>query len=241
MGIAAILQPVRTTDGRSDEELVAEVVKGETALFEVLMRRHNQRLFRVIRSIVADDSEAEDAMQETYVHAYRHLAQFGGRARFSTWLTRIAVRDAVARTRGRGRFEAIDTVAGPQSGATRPFISSAPSPEELTSAREATFLLESAILGLPEKYRAVLMMRDIEEMSVEETADCLGISQVNVKVRLHRARTLMRKELYTRARATSSAAFKFLGPRCDRMVKVVLERLTQLGQGGAQETRRQVS
>jgi RNA polymerase sigma-70 factor (ECF subfamily) len=232
MGMTAISQPVRV-DGRRDEELVAEVLKGETTLFEVLMRRHNQRLFRVVRGIVADDSEAEDVMQDAYVLAYQHLAQFEGRASFSTWLIRIAIRDAVARRQRRGRFEAMDAAGRTQGGNQMdPLVSAAPNPEEYTSAREANSLIERAILALPEKYRAVLMMRDIEEMSVEETADCLGISQVNVKVRLHRARTLMRKELYTRAHATSSAAFTFLGARCDRMVKIVLERLSQLQDRG---------
>ena len=234
MGIAAISQPARA-GSRSDEEVVAEVLKGETSLFDVLVRRHNQRLFRVVRGIVADDGEAEDVMQDAYVHAYQHLAQFEGRASFSTWLIRIAVRNAMARRQRRGRFEAIDAGGGRNQGGDPmdPLASGAPNPEQCTSARETTSLLEKAIVALPEKYRAVLMMRDLEEMSVEETADCLGISQVNVKVRLHRARTLMRKELYVRARATGLAAFPFLGPRCDRMAKLVHERLTRLEQRSA--------
>jgi RNA polymerase sigma-70 factor, ECF subfamily len=235
MGIAAISQRVRA-DGRRDEEVVVEVLKGATDLFEVLMRRHNQRLFRVVRSIVADDGEAEDVMQDTYVHAYQHLAQFEGRARFSTWLIRIAVRDALARVDRRDRFKATEFLAEPQGGIEMSsFVSTSQTPEEYASTREVASLLESAMLALPLKYRAVLMMRDIEEMSVEETACFLGISKVNVKVRLHRARTLMRRELYSRARATSSAAFKFLGARCDRIVRTVLERLTQLEKRGASE------
>ena len=235
MGIAAISQRMRA-DGRRDEEVVVEVLKGATDLFEVLMRRHNQRLFRVVRSIVADDGEAEDVMQDTYVHAYQHLAQFEGRARFSTWLIRIAVRDALARVERRGRFEATQFLAGRQGGdEMSPFVSTLQTPEEYASTREAASLLESAILALPLRYRAVLMMRDIEGMSVEETACFLEISKVNVKVRLHRARALMRRELYSRARATSSASFKFLGARCDRIAKTVLERLTQLEGRGASE------
>ena len=107
-------------------------------------------------------------------------------------------------------------------------VSSTPNPEEYASAREAALLLEAAVLALPEKYRAVLVMRDIEGMSVEETANCPGISKVSVKVRLHRARALAGKELYSRAGAKSSAAFEFLGLRCDRMVKAVLRRIAQL-------------
>ena len=238
MGIPAISQQLRA-DGRSDEEVVVEVLKGTTDLFEVLMRRHNQRLFRVVRSIVADDGEAEDVMQDTYVHAYQHLAQFEGRARFSTWLVRIAVRDALARVERRGRTEATQFLARRHGGNEKsPFVSTPQNPEEYASTREAASLLEGAILALPLKYRGVLIMRDIEEMSVEETACSLGISKVNVKVRLHRARTLMRRELYSRVHATSSAAFKFLGVRCDRIVKAVLKRLTQLEERNASEIRR---
>jgi RNA polymerase sigma-70 factor, ECF subfamily len=238
MGIPAISQQLRV-DGRRDEEVVVEVLKGATDLFEVLMRRHNQRLFRVVRSIVADDGEAEDVMQETYVHAYQHLAQFEGRARFSTWLVRIAVRDALARVQRRGRLEATQLLAGPHGGNQKSlFVSTPQNPEEYACTREAASLLESAILALPLKYRVVLIMRDIEEMSVEETAGSLGISKVNVKVRLHHARTLMRRELYSRVHATSSAAFKFLGVRCDRIVKAVLERLTQLDERNPSAIRR---
>jgi RNA polymerase sigma-70 factor, ECF subfamily len=238
MGITAISQRLRA-DGRRDEEVVVEVLKGATDLFEVLMRRHNQRLFRVVRSIVADDGEAEDVMQDTYVHAYQHLAQFEGRAKFSTWLIRIAVRGALARVERRGRSEATQFLGGLQAGTeTSPFVSPQQTPEEYASTREAASLLESAILALPLKYRGVLMMRDIEEMSVEETACSLGISNVNVKVRLHRARTLMRRELYSRVHATSSAAFKFLGVRCDRIVKAVLQCLAQLEKRNASEIRR---
>jgi RNA polymerase sigma-70 factor (ECF subfamily) len=238
MGIAVISQR-EGADGRRDEEVVVEILRGATDLFEVLMRRHDQRLFRVIRSIVADDGEAEDVMQDTYVHAYQHLAQFEGRARFSTWLIRIAVRDALARVERRGRFQATQFLAGRQGGhEMSPFVSTPQTPEEYASTRETASLLESAILALPLKYRGVLMMRDIEGMSVEETACSLAISKVNVKVRLHRARALMRRELYSRAHATSSAAFKFLGVRCDRIVKAVLERLTQLEERSASEIRR---
>jgi RNA polymerase sigma-70 factor (ECF subfamily) len=215
-------------EGRADEEVVAQVLKGETALFEILMRRYNQRLFRVVRSIVGDDGEAEDVMQDAYVLAYQHLAQFRGAAKFSTWLTRIAVRESLARRERRCRFEAMAAPAEGEGDGMSRLVSSTPNPEEYASAREAALLLEAAVLALPEKYRAVLVMRDIEGMSVEETANCLGISKVSVKVRLRRARALAGKELYSRAGAKSSAAFEFLGLRCDRMVKAVLGRIAQL-------------
>jgi RNA polymerase sigma-70 factor (ECF subfamily) len=226
MSTMAMRQQVRV-ENRTDDEVVALVLQGDTALFEVLMRRYNQRLFRVVRSIIADDGEAEDVLEDSYVLAYQHLAQFKGASKFSTWLTRIAVRASLARRERRCRFESIGTV-GAEEDKTSRLVSSTPNPEEYASMREATLLLKAAIQALPEKYRAVLMMRDIEGMSVEETADCLEISKVNVKVRLHRARALVRRELYSRAGAKSSAAFEFLGLRCDRVVKAVLERLTRL-------------
>src|SRR3974377_1857044 len=219
-------------ESRTDDEVVAQVMKGETALFEILMRRYNQRLFRVVRSIVADDGEAEDVLEDSYVLAYQHLAQFRGASKFSLWLTRFAVRESLARRERRCRFESMGTVAGQGEDKVSRLVSSTPSPEWSASMREANLLLKAAILALPEKYRGVLMMRDIEGMSVEETADCLEISKVNVKVRLHRARALVRRELYTRAGAKSSAAFEFLGLGCDRLVKAVLARLTQLKERG---------
>jgi RNA polymerase sigma-70 factor, ECF subfamily len=215
-------------DGWSDEDVVAQVLGGNTAAFEILMRRYNQRLYRVLRSILRDDSEAEDVMQEAYVRAYQHLNQFAGRAKFSTWLTRIAVNEALARLRHRARFTTLDIQPGSDGGSMTELSSTAPSPEEETVKAEAKSLLEQAILALPESYRTILLMRDVEGMSTAESAECLDITEENVKIRLYRARALMRKQLYSRVSATSSAAFQFMGPRCDRVVKAVFERLHRL-------------
>lgn len=228
MGIpqADILQLARSGE-LADEEVVRRVLDGETALFEILMRRYNQRLYRVARSILRDDAEAEDVMQDAYVRAYQHLKQFAGRAKFSTWLTRIAVHEALARAQRRHRFEALEGYAESQ-GETMIFASGAPNPEQEVTAGQTTSMLEAAILTLPHSYRTVLMMRDIEELSTAETAEALELTEENVKVRLHRARALLRRELYARAGTYRASAFGFMGERCDRVVRKVFERLSVL-------------
>jgi RNA polymerase sigma-70 factor, ECF subfamily len=216
--------------GLSDEELVQGVLTGETALFELLMRRYNQRIFRACRAIVRDDAEAEDVAQDAYVRAYEHLRQFEGRAKFSTWLTRIAVNEALNRVRKRQRIEEIDAMPEPQRNALKQLSASSGDPERQASSAEARGLLERSIDALPDSYREVFVLRDVEEMSTSEAAEALEISEENVKTRLHRARALLRKELYARAGATSTSAFQFLGSRCDRLVQNVMTRIEKLGQ-----------
>jgi RNA polymerase sigma-70 factor (ECF subfamily) len=210
----------------TDEQIVERVLAGETALYEIVMRRYNQRLYRAARAILRDDAEAEDVLQDTYVRAYQHLSQFAGRARFSTWLTRIAVHEALARVEKRQRFEAVADID--LEGNREPMLmSKLPDPESRAMQVELTHLLEESILSLPAVYRTVLMLRDIEEMNTAETAAALEIKEENVKVTLHRARVLLRKELYARAGTTTAAAFPFMATRCDRVVQRVFERLAQ--------------
>ncbi len=238
MATAAIVERARI-EGWSDEEVVDRVRAGDTALFEVIMRRYNQRLYRVARAILRNDSEAEDVIQDAYVRAYQHLDQFEGRARFSTWLTRIAVHEALARAHRLGRLQSLDSVeelhspgSPARGGVARSGMdgevtmrSATLDPEQYASAAEAARLLEQAILALPDHYRTVLVCRDVEEMTTAEAAAALDLTEENVKVRLHRARALLRKELYARAGATSSAAFQFHATRCDRVVQNVFARL----------------
>lgn len=226
MAAAEVLERAKLEEW-SDEQVVERVLGGETAAFEVLMRRYNQRLYRVARAILRDDYEAEDVMQDTYVSAYQHLAQFAGRARFSTWLIRIAVHESLARKRRQQRIESLDALTGPSGELSMP-ATSVLDPETCASNSELRSVLEDAILALPDDYRTVLVMRDVEEMSTAEAADVLEISEDNAKVRLHRARTLLRKQLYASTRATTSAAFRFQATRCDRVVKNVFERIAQL-------------
>src|SRR4051812_34103827 len=157
----------------SDQEVVARVIEGQTALFEVLMRRYNERVYRAARSIVRDEAEAEDVMQQAYVNAYAHLRQFDGRAKFSTWLTRIAVHEALARVRKRGRYESVDFEQETQAVDHQP---SSPDPEHRAFAGELRSLLESAIDDLPDGLREVFMLREVDGMSTADTAICLGVS-----------------------------------------------------------------
>ena len=214
----------------SDEEVVRRVRAGETGLFEIVMRRYNQRLYRVARAILRDDAEAEDVTQQAYVNAYRHLDQFAGLARFSTWLTRIAVHEALARARRRGRFGEQETVDDWDGDTMDALKSPLPDPERLAFAGEMRALIESAIEALPEHYRAVFVMRAVEGMSTAESAECLDITEETAKTRLHRARMLLRDALYQRAGLESAAAFSFEAPRCDRVVAAVFEQIEGIDQ-----------
>lgn len=210
----------------SDEEVVARVRGGEKELFEILMRRHNQRLYRVARGILGDEAEAEDVMQDAYVRAYSHLDQFAGQARFSTWLTRIAVYEALARARRRRRVVEIDAMPDlTRDTFTR---SEDRGPERRAIDRDLESVLETAIQGLPDTYRPVVMLRDVEGLSTLETAECLGLSEPVIKTRLHRGRALLRREIAARAGALAGGAFVFHLSRCDRVVQAVLRRIESL-------------
>src|SRR5262244_1773008 len=206
----------------SDDEVVRRVMEGERALFEILMRRYNRRLFRVTRSIVGNDLEAEDIIQDAYVRAYEHLNQFEGRARFSTWLTKIAIYEAYARAR-RVDHQKVDSISMLE-GMGMDMKANGRDPEQQIYNAELKTLLEKAFDALPDDYRSVFMLREIEGLSTAETAECLEISEENVKTRLHRARVLLQRELYSAAGATAATAFQFLGARCDRVVARVMER-----------------
>jgi RNA polymerase sigma-70 factor (ECF subfamily) len=221
MGSAVIPEKPETL---SDEEIVYRVRAGETALYEVIMRRYNQRLYRIARAILHNDSEAEDVMQDAYVRAYQHLDQFAARAPFATWLTRIAVHEALARLRGRNRIQSLDDTEdnGDQS---MQIPSKSPDPEQSASGAQLRGLLEEAVLDLPEHYRIVIMLRDIEELSTAETADALDLTEHNVKIRLHRGHGMIRSWLFERIGAGAKEAFPFMGVRCNRVVEGVFNRL----------------
>ena len=211
----------------SDEEVVTRVLAGETGMFEIIMRRHNQLLYRVARAILRNDGEAEDVMQDAYVRAYEHLGQFAAKAKFSTWLTRIAVHEALSRQRRGNRYQELEPMSEREGDPMDRFASLAPDPEQQASNSEVRRLLEEAVEKLPDAYRAVFMLRDIEEMSTTDAADVLEITEENVKFRLHRARALLRKSLYARAGMERKEAFNFHAVRCDRVVKNVFERIQQ--------------
>ena len=208
----------------SDEEVVARVRAGETQLFELIMRRHNQRIYRAARAILRDDAEAEDVMQDAYVRAFAHLHEFEGRARFSTWLTRIAVHEALGRLRRGRRFQPMDSQ--PQEIRSMP---TAPpfSPEQQASDGEIRAVLEKAIDELPDEFRSVFVLRAIEEMSGAETSECLGIPEETVKTRLFRARARLQETLLEALEPAAPRAYEFHLSRCDRVVAAVLSRIGQ--------------
>src|SRR5579859_5361575 len=224
MQSAEILEKARS-EGWTDEEVVDRVRAGETALYEIIMRRYNQRLYRVARAILRDDSEAEDVMQDAYVRAYHHLDQFASRAPFSAWLTRIAVHEALARQRQRNRVQNVDE-RDADGGFLMDLAEPSPDPEQTASKTELGHLLEEAVLALPEQFRTVVMLRDIEELNTAEAAAALEISEENVKVRLHRGRAILREWLLSRVGTNATEAFPFMGGRCDRVVQNVLARLS---------------
>ena len=214
---------IRATSLLSDEEIVQRVCDGDTALFEVLMRRHNQRLFRAVSSVIGT-ANAEDVMQQAYINAFRSLRQYEGRSRFSTWLVRIAVNEALAR-RAAQRERETDLDEELYQRFLEEARSTLPDPEEAAMGEEMRRLLESVILALPESYRSVVMMREVEGLSTVETAECLSVSEDVVKTRLHRARAMMKDELLSRAGTSLDALFQFHDRRCDRVVRAVFERI----------------
>ena len=216
----AVAAPIQA-GALTDEDVVVRVRAGDTHLFEVLMRRYNQRLFRAARAILQNDADAEDAVQQTYLNAYRHLDQFEGRARFSTWLTRIAVYEALFRRR-RARDKPLESGDDEQSDRA---VSTAPDPERQTYAGELGTLLEAALATLPHGYRSVFMLREIDGLNTAETAQQLRLSEGTVKTRLYRAKDLLQRKLLD---VSPAEAFRFDGKRCDRMAAAVMSRLAEM-------------
>ena len=206
----------------SDEEIVSRVMEGQTALYEVLMRRYNERVYRAARSIVHDEDEAEDVMQQAYVNAYANLRQFDRRAKFSTWLTRIAIHEALARARKQGRYRAVDFSEEENQAVER---QPSRDPEQQAFAGELRSLLESSIDELPDGLREVFMLREVDGLNTAETAECLGVSEDVVKTRLSRSRAALRNQLAERAGIMAPEAFRFPQPRCDRIVAAVFARI----------------
>jgi RNA polymerase sigma-70 factor, ECF subfamily len=213
------LDPVLTeaVSSLADEDVVRRVLDGEASLFELIVRRYNQRLFRATRAILRDDDAAEDAMQEAYLRAFAKLDQFAGEAKFSTWLTKIAVYEALNRLRRAKPQEELSDI-----------MHNSDNPERTAYGRELTSAIEKAVDALPPLYRTVFVMRDVDDMTIAETADSLGITPESVKTRLHRARALLRRRLERAIGSAAPAAFSYLGSRCDRMTRAVMERLNEL-------------
>ena len=219
----ALTRPVEATD---DAGLVREVQHGSSAAFGALMRRYNRRLYRTARAILKDDTGAEDALQEAYIAAYRHIGEFRGDSSLGTWLTRIVVNQALQMLRRTRRDrvvvpidESLGEVAIPDDAGERPMI---PTPEASLLRAEMRRLLERKIDALPEDYRTVFMLREVEECSVDETATVLGIPAATVRSRLFRAKARLRESLARELDVAAQDVFGFDGERCDRIVRNVL-------------------
>jgi RNA polymerase sigma-70 factor, ECF subfamily len=213
----------------ADSVLVGAIAQGDHAAFETLMRRYNGKLFRIARSIVKDDSDAEDVLQDAYMDAYRHIDDFRGDSQVATWLTRIVINQALMRLRKEKRRSVIVPFREPGSGeAERAEVDVADRTTESPSSRllrgEIRRILERRIDELPLSFRTVFIMREVEDMSVEETAEALGIAAATVRSRLFRARALLRESLAREMDMATVDVFAFAGARCDRIVAAVLLR-----------------
>lgn len=220
--------PKRAETEADDAELVARALARDGEAFRTIMKRNNQRLYRLARGVLHDAAEAEDVVQEAYVRAFSALAGFRGSSSLSTWLSRITINEALGRLRRRRRRRDAGLVAIEPRAAEIiqfPLSSSDSDPERTMAQRQILHLVEQATDSLPEAFRAVFVARVIEGMSVEETADALGIGPQTVKTRLHRARALLRKELDARIGPVFLEAFPFAGRRCDRLTAAVMARL----------------
>lgn len=228
----------------TDAEIVQCILAGERHGFELLMRRFNRVLYRTARSIVKNDAEAEDVLQESYLRAFQALQTFRGESSLTTWLTRIVINEGIARTRKSARRAEIIDINGDvqwDNLAAEDTMGQArvEQPDEAALRAETRRLIESKIDALPDVFRTVFMLRGLEEMSVEETAACLNIPEATVRTRYFRARSMLREVLSREVDHGIEAAFSFDGARCDRIVARTLARLQSVidaGQGQGEQT-----
>jgi len=212
----------------AEPEIVALARGGDRDAFRAIMQRCNQRLFRVARAVVRDDAEAEDVLQEAYARAFAAFEGFRGEAGVATWLTRIVLNEAHGRLRKRRPTVELEAVEAAQAGAqvlSFPGRGGSDDPEADAARAQIRRVLEQAVDDLPEPFRLVFILRDVEELSVEETATHLGLKPETVKTRLHRARKRLREALDARLGEVLVGAYPFLGARCARITEAVLQRL----------------
>jgi len=213
-----------------DWDLAERMRGGDQRAFELVMRRHNRLLYRTARAILRDDAEAEDCVQEAYLQGFRSIAAFRGESKLSTWLTRIVVNQALGTMRKRKKQDSdisLDNVLdldGHVRGASA-LVGEPEQPEASALREEMRRILERNIDQLPSAFRIVFMLRALEEMSAQETAECLGIPEATVRTRFFRARSLLRESLEKDVDVALEGAFAFDGARCDRIVQAVLDRL----------------
>ena len=200
----------------SDEKIVERVIKGETHLYEVLMRKYNLRMFRISMSIVNDDMEAEDIMQTAYLNAYLQLPNFKNKSSFGTWLTRIVINESLLHKKKISRRQKLDQDVERENGNVE-------TPLKSLMTKELKTILEKAVSKLPEKYRLVFVMREIQEMSTSETMEVLNLGESNIKIRLSRAKEMLRSQLS--GYYQPNQLFDFHLSRCDRIVNSVMDKI----------------
>jgi RNA polymerase sigma-70 factor, ECF subfamily len=233
-GTTMLPAPIQPIDGKlSDADLARRVAAGDQDAVALMMRRHNRTLYRAARSVLRDDAEAEDAVQDAYMLAFAAIGGFRGDAKLSTWLVRIVVNEAIGRVRKRTRraevirldseIESVSAVAEANMSQASP-----EQPESAVLRAETRRLVEAKVDALPEAFRTVFVLRALEELSVEETAHCLAIPEATVRTRYFRARSLLRDALAREVDVAMEDAFAFAGARCDRIVAGVLARLADV-------------
>lgn len=206
----------------SDEQIIDLIVSGKKQLFEVVMRRYNQRLYRIQRSYISDEESIKDTLQTTYIKVFENLELFRGDSKFSTWITRIAINEALKFLNKNKRISKLHLLEEKRL-MSEEIKKQFETPEEITIQKDYKVLLEQVVNELPPKYRSVYMMREIENMDTSETAKCLNISESNVKVRLHRGKRMIQD--FINKEFTQTEIFDFLGERCDLIVYKVMKRI----------------
>lgn len=220
-GITDKKEKVVSTTLMPDFLIVERIVEGQTELFEILMRRYNELLYRTIRSYIDIEADVEDTMQDSYVKAFQKLYQFKNEAMFSTWLVRIGINEALQRKRKSKKYRTVDITQ--ETGTLQIADTSSMNPENKTIHKESTAFIEKAIDALPEKYKIVYMLKEVEGMEISEISKGLDLTDSNVKVRLHRARNMMKDYLLN---ATNTRdIFEFGNFKCDRIVENVMKRI----------------
>ena len=219
----------KSNESLSESELIARAVSGDETAVRIIIQRHNRRLYRIARGVLRDEVEAEDAVQDAYIHAFSALPKFRGHSSLATWLSRIVLNEALQRARRQRRDAAVREMDVSEMSEAQiihfPLSGSATDPERIAAQRQLCRLLEREIDNLPQNFRLVLMARVIEEMSIEETAELLGLAPATVKTRLHRARLLLKDALVEHFGPLFNDVFPFEGARCDRIIGAVLGRL----------------
>ncbi|MCW3071286.1 MAG: polymerase sigma factor, sigma-70 family [Bacteroidetes bacterium] len=203
-----------------DDEIITEVLRGNKEKYALLMRRYNQRLYRISKGYISDEAEIEDVMQEAYIRGFQHLSKFENRSQFSTWITKILINECLQRLKKINKKALIET--GEENSITMN-VTDNQNPETNILGKELKRVLERNIESLPEKYKVVFLMREVEQMSIEETSLALELSIANVKIRLNRAKVMLREslaELYP-----VKEAFEFNLVRCNRIAACVLSRI----------------